>query len=47
MKRFKISDTQAEAILNLRLRQLAKLEEIEIRSEQKELAKSATGSTRC
>ena len=38
MKRFEISDIQAEAILNLRLRQLAKLEEIEIRSEQKALA---------
>jgi topoisomerase-4 subunit A len=39
MKRFGISDAQAESILNLRLRQLAKLEEIEIRTEQKELAK--------
>jgi topoisomerase-4 subunit A len=38
MERFGISDIQAEAILNLRLRQLAKLEEIEIRSEQKALA---------
>lgn len=39
IKRFGISDAQAESILNLRLRQLAKLEEIEIRTEQKELAK--------
>ncbi len=39
MKRFGISDTQAESILNLRLRQLAKLEEIELRTEQSELAK--------
>ncbi len=39
IKRFKISDVQAESILNLRLRQLAKLEEIQIRAEQKELAK--------
>jgi topoisomerase-4 subunit A len=39
IKRFTISETQAESILNLRLRQLAKLEEIEIRTEQKELAK--------
>ena len=39
IKRFGISDIQAESILNLRLRQLAKLEEIEIRSEQKDLAK--------
>ena len=31
MKRFRITDIQAESILNLRLRQLAKLEEIEIR----------------
>ncbi|MBT8144130.1 MAG: DNA topoisomerase IV subunit A, partial [Gammaproteobacteria bacterium] len=34
MKKFKLSDTQAEAILNLRLRNLAKLEEIRIRTEQ-------------
>jgi len=39
IKRFGISDAQAESILNLRLRQLAKLEEIEIRTEQAELAK--------
>jgi topoisomerase-4 subunit A len=38
MERFSLSDAQAEAILNLRLRQLAKLEEIRIRAEQKELA---------
>jgi len=37
MKRFKISDLQAEAILNLRLRNLAKLEEMKIRGEQDEL----------
>ncbi|NND59499.1 MAG: DNA topoisomerase IV subunit A [Gammaproteobacteria bacterium] len=37
MKKFKLSDTQAEAILNLRLRNLAKLEEIRIRTEQAEL----------
>jgi topoisomerase-4 subunit A len=34
MKRFLLSDTQAEAILNLRLRNLAKLEEMKIRGEQ-------------
>jgi topoisomerase-4 subunit A len=34
MKRFRLSDTQAEAILNLRLRNLAKLEEMKIRGEQ-------------
>jgi len=37
MKRFKISDTQAEAILNLRLRNLARLEEMKIKGEQDEL----------
>ena len=37
MKRFKLSDEQAEAILNLRLRNLAKLEEMKIRGEQDEL----------
>jgi topoisomerase-4 subunit A len=38
MKRFKLSDTQAEAILELKLRHLAKLEEMQIRGEQKELS---------
>ena len=38
MKKFKISDRQAEAILELRLRQLAKLEEVKIKAEQKELS---------
>jgi topoisomerase-4 subunit A len=37
MKRFKLSDVQAEAILNMRLRNLRKLEEIEIRGEDKAL----------
>ncbi len=37
MKKFKLSDIQAEAILNLRLRNLAKLEEVRIRGEQDEL----------
>jgi topoisomerase-4 subunit A len=37
MKRFRLSDVQAEAILNLRLRNLAKLEEFKIRGEQDEL----------
>lgn len=37
VKRFKISERQADAILDLRLRQLAKLEEIKIKAEQKEL----------
>lgn len=38
IKKFKITDRQAEAILELKLRQLAKLEEIKITTEQKELA---------
>ncbi len=37
MKTFKISDVQADAILNMRLRNLRKLEEMEIRTEDKEL----------
>lgn len=39
MERFAITDTQAEAILELKLRHLAKLEEMKIRGEQDELAK--------
>lgn len=39
MKRFKLTDEQAEAILELKLRHLAKLEEMKIRGEQEELAK--------
>jgi topoisomerase-4 subunit A len=38
MKRFKLTDLQAEAILELKLRHLAKLEEMKIKGEQKELA---------
>jgi topoisomerase-4 subunit A len=38
MKRFKLSDEQAEAILDLKLRHLAKLEEVKIRGEQDELS---------
>jgi topoisomerase-4 subunit A len=37
MKRFKISEEQAEAILEIKLRHLARLEEIQIKGEQKEL----------
>lgn len=37
--RFEISERQAEAILEIRLRQLAKLEQIKIEKEQKELSK--------
>ncbi|CBL44432.1 Topoisomerase IV subunit A [gamma proteobacterium HdN1] len=39
MERFGISDIQAEAILELKLRHLAKLEEMKIRGEQAELEK--------
>jgi topoisomerase-4 subunit A len=39
MARFGLSDAQAEAILELKLRHLAKLEEIKIRGEQAELEK--------
>lgn len=38
MKRFKLSDRQAEAILELKLRNLAKLEEMKIKAEQEELS---------
>lgn len=38
MARFGLTDTQAEAILELKLRHLAKLEEMKIRGEQDELA---------
>ncbi len=37
MKRFKLSDIQAEAILETKLRHLAKLEEMKIKGEQDEL----------
>ncbi len=39
MERFGISDIQAEAVLELKLRHLAKLEEMKIRGEQDELEK--------
>jgi topoisomerase-4 subunit A len=38
IKRFKLSEEQADYILDTRLRQLARLEEMKIREEQKELA---------
>ncbi len=43
MARFKISDVQAEAILNLRLRALRKLEEMQIQTENASLLKEQTG----
>ncbi len=39
MERFGLSDLQAEEVLNLKLRHLAKLEEMKIRGEQDELEK--------
>jgi topoisomerase IV subunit A len=51
MKAFKLSDVQADAILNMRLRNLRRLEEMEIRAEEKALreerskTKSLIGST--
>lgn len=38
MTRFELSETQAQAILELKLKQIAKLEEVKIKGEQKELA---------
>ena len=38
MSRFGLTDVQAEAILNLRLRNLARLEEVKIRAEQSKLS---------
>ncbi|MGR6466073.1 DNA topoisomerase IV subunit A [Rhizobium sp. PAMB 3182] len=43
MERFSISDIQAEAILNMRLRSLRKLEEFEIRKEHDELSTEKAG----
>ncbi|MEQ1697555.1 MAG: DNA topoisomerase IV subunit A [Hyphomicrobiaceae bacterium] len=41
--KFKLSDVQAEAILNLRLRSLSKLEEVEIRAEHDKLSAERKG----
>jgi topoisomerase-4 subunit A len=38
MKRFRLSEDQAEAILEIKLRHLARLEEMQIKQEQKELS---------
>ncbi|MGY4159990.1 topoisomerase-4 subunit A [Bradyrhizobium sp. USDA 4461] len=43
IKTFKLSEIQAEAILNMRLRNLRRLEEMEIRTEDKELRKELKG----
>ena len=44
MKAFKLSDVQAEAILNMRLRSLRKLEEMEIRREHDSSEQGAEGA---
>ena len=52
MKTFKLSDVQADAILNMRLRNLRRLEEMEIKAEDKDLraerakVKALLGSTK-
>src|SRR6185503_10527198 len=43
IKAFKLSDIQADAILNMRLRSLRKLEEMEIRTEDKNLRNELKG----
>jgi topoisomerase-4 subunit A len=43
MKTFKLTDVQAEAILNTRLRSLRKLEEMEIKGEEKRLQEERAG----
>ena len=43
MRTFKLSDVQADAILNMRLRNLRRLEEIEIREEEKTLRAEKRG----
>ena len=43
MKRFRLSEIQAEAILNMRLRQLRKLEEMEIKREHEALREEQKG----
>jgi topoisomerase-4 subunit A len=43
IRRFSLTDTQAEAILNMRLRALRKLEEMQIRGEHQTLVKEQKG----
>ncbi|MBR1207266.1 MULTISPECIES: DNA topoisomerase IV subunit A [unclassified Bradyrhizobium] len=43
MKTFNLTEVQADAILNMRLRNLRRLEEMEIRTEDKELRKELKG----
>lgn len=42
IKKFKLSDVQADAVLNMRLRHLRKLEEVEIKEEHAALTKEGT-----
>jgi topoisomerase-4 subunit A len=46
IRAFKLSDMQAEAILNMRLRSLRRLEEMEIRKEHKALSKEGADLTK-
>ncbi len=46
MARFALTDAQADYVLNTRLRQLARLEEMKIRAEQAELAEERDGLQR-
>lgn len=46
MEEFALSDRQAEAILNMRLRSLRKLEEMQLRGEQADLLKEQDGLTK-
>jgi topoisomerase-4 subunit A len=43
MRRFRLDESQAEAILQIRLRQLARLEEIRLKREKEELEKEKRG----
>lgn len=45
IKRFKLTENQAEAVLNMRLRQLRKLEEIEIKHEHQALSEEKAAIT--
>ena len=47
MEAFALSELQADAILNTRLRQLARLEEMEIRREHADLSEERDGLTSC
>jgi len=43
IKRFKLSEVQADAVLNLRLKSLSKLQEVEIQAEHDKLSKERRG----